>query len=208
MATIFDLPSIGFEQVSFDLVVPRSASRMEGRRTETRLFGTPYWQAGFQAVFLDLVGYGKADAWIRKVMSRGGVFRAHDAFRPRPIEAGQVPLTWAPGISSITNAGRTMGITGVGASFRFREGDYVAVKRTSSDLLVSLHSIAADVQANGAGSVSLQIDPAIDTQHFTAANSVPIFEKPYCLMQPADWSGAKSWQSRNPSFTGQEVFLS
>lgn len=205
---IFDFPALGIEQVgAFDLIVPRSVNQMIGRRTEARIFGTQHWQARFDLTYLDFRGYGKADAWIRKVMSRGGVFKAHDEFRPRPIEAGQTPLTWMPNLSSVTNGGRNVTITSLGANFQFREGDYVAFRRNSSALMVSLHSIAADVAANGSGSVTLEIDPLLNTQHFTAANSTPVFEKAYCLMQPFGWRAAKSWQSRNPSFSAQEVFF-
>lgn len=202
---VFDLPDLGYEQVgAFNLIVPRSGNRMEGRRTEVRLFGTPYWQAEYRMAWLTERRFGQADAWIRKVESRGGVFRAHDVFRPRPIEFGATPLTWTPTLTSITNDGRTVLVSGVAANARFREGDYVAFRM--SELVVSLHSVATDVAASAGGVVTLQIDAALDTQHFTTA-ALPIFEKPYCLMQPSDWSAAKSWSSRNPSFSAQEVFF-
>lgn len=202
---IFDLPDLGFEQASFDLIVPRNANQMEGRRTETRTFGTPYWRAEYRMIYLPDRAAGQADAWIRKVESRGGVFRAYDISRPRPIEFAATPLTWTPNLTSITNGGRTIGIAGVPGDAQFREGDYVAFKM-ASDLVVSLHTITADAKANSSGIVSLTIDAALDTQHFTTA-ALPIFEKPYCLMQPFNWSGAKSWASRNPSFSAQEVFF-
>lgn len=203
-AAIFDLPSLGFEQVSFDLIVPRHVNRMQGRRTEARLHGTPYWQAEYRLGYQTAHGVGQSEAWIRKLLVRGGVFKAYDVFRPRPIEAGQTPLVWTPDLTSITDGGKTVALTGVGNDFQFREGDYVAFKE--SDLVVSLHSIAADAQADGSGGVTLSIDPFLDTQHFTTA-AVPIFEKAYCLMQPGDWSLTKSWSSRNPSISAQEVFF-
>lgn len=201
---IFDMPELGFNQTDFDLIVPRSVNRMEGRRTESRLYGTPYWQASWQIVPLKPEQAGKADAWIRKVLARAGVFRAYDTSRPRPVEAGRSPLAWTPDLTSITNGGQTVGIPGVAANFQFREGDYVAFRM--SELVVSLHSIAADVKASGAGIVSLTIDPAIDTQNFTTA-AVPIFEKPYCLMQPTDWSATKPLFGTAPSLSAQEVFF-
>lgn len=202
---VFNLPELGFEQVSFELIVPRSANRMEGRRTEARTFGTPYWQASYLLGRKTIQSRGQLDAWIRKVASRGGVFRAYDPSRPRPVEFLSAPLTWTPDLTSITNAGRTVGISGVPANAQFRDGDYVAFKM-ASDLVVSLHTITADAKANSSGVVSLTIDAALDTQHFTTA-SLPIFEKPYCLMQPSDWSGAKSPSMQNPSFSAQEVFF-
>lgn len=201
---IFDMPALCFNQTDFDLVVPRSVNRMEGRRTESRLFGTPYWQGSWQIVPLTPAQAGKADAWIRKVLARGGVLKAYDTSRPRPVEAGLAPLTWTPDLTSITNDGQTVGISGVGNSFQFREGDYVAFRM--SGLVVSLHSIAADAKANGVGVVSLIIDPALDTQHFTTS-AVPIFEKPYCLMQPAEWRATKPIFGTSPSFSAQEVFF-
>lgn len=201
--TVYDPPSVGFSQVSFDLIVPRSVNMMEQRRTEALLWGTPYWQATYSVATLTERGYGQADAWIRKLLTRGGVFKAYDAFRPRPIEAGEAALTWTPALTGITSNGRNVSISGVGSGFQFREGDYVSFK--ASDLVISLHSIAADVKATGTN-VSLEIDPLLDVQNFTA-DATPIFEKPYCLMQPFDWSAAKSWSSRHPSFSAQEVFF-
>lgn len=203
-APVFDMPALGFNQTDFDLIVPRAVNRMQGRRTESRRSGTPYWTASYQIVPLTGLQAGKADAWIRKVLSRGGVFKAYDTSRPRPIEAGQTPLTWTPDLTSITNGGQTVAISGVGNNFQFREGDYVAFKE--NDLVVSLHSIAADAQANGSGAVSLTIDPFLDTQHFTAA-AVPIFEKAYCLMQPTDWKATKPVFGTAPAFSAQEVFF-
>lgn len=201
---IFDMPALGFNQTDFDLVVPRSVNRMEGRRTESRLFGTPYWQGSWQIVPLTPAQAGKADAWIRKVLARGGVLKAYDTSRPRPVESGLTQLTWTPSLTSITSGGQTIGISDVAANFQFREGDYVAFRM--SDLVVSLHSIAADAKANGVGVVSLIIDPALDTQHFTTS-AVPIFEKPYCLMQPAEWKASKPVYGSTPSFSAQEVFF-
>lgn len=201
---VLEMLTAGIEQVSFDLIVSRNANRMEGRRTEARTFGTPYWQASYSLGYQNPEGMGRAEAWMRKLMTRGGVFKAYDVFRPRPIEFGNTPLTWTPDLTSITNNGRTVAISGVAANAQFREGDYVAFKM--SDLVVSLHSVSDDVKANGSGVVSLTIDPPLDTEHFTAT-AVPIFEKPYCLMQPSDWSASKSWSSRNPSFSAQEVFF-
>ena len=201
---IFDLPSLGYNQTDFDLIVPRSVNRMEGRRTEARTFGTPYYVASYQIVPLAPERVGKADAWIRKVMSRNGVFRAYDVSRPRPVEAGLTPLTWTPDLISITNGGQTVAIAGVANNFQFREGDYVCFKM--SDLVVSLHTTAEDVRSNGSGAVTLTIDPPLDTQHFTAS-AVPIFEKPYCLMQPFEWKATKPVFGTAPSFSAQEVFF-
>lgn len=200
---IDSLPDIEFEQISFDLIVPGRVNQMQGRRTEKRVHGTPYWRASYQAGWQYESGIGKAEAFIRRVLSRGRVFRAHDLLRPRPIEFAGTPLTWSPSIVSITDA-HTVVVAGVPNLAQFREGDYVEFAMVP--LVVSLHSIAADVQANGAGQVTLSIDPALDLQHFTD-DAVPNFEKPSCIMQPFDWQNAKSWQSRNPSWSAQEVFF-
>lgn len=202
-APVFDLPDIGFDQVSFDLIVPRDGNRMEGRRTETRLYGTPYWSAQYQFSYQDERGVGIAEAFMRKLTSRSGVFRAYDAFRPRPIEFATTPIAWTPNIVSIIDP-NTVIVEGVPNNAQFRAGDYVGF--IMSSLVVSLHSIASDALANGSGAVTLSIDAALDTQNFTTA-AMPLFEKPYCLMQPANWSGPKSWQSRQPSFTAEEIFF-
>ena len=201
---VYDLPDFGFNQVSFDLIVPKSVNQMQGRRTESRIFGTAYWTAQYQLIPQAPVQAGRADAWIRRIQSQGAVFRAYDASRPRPVMAGLMPLAWAPTVTGISVNGRTIGIAGVGTDFQFTEGDYIAFRK--SDLVVSLHSINSDAQANGAGSVSLSIEPPLDTQHFTIA-STPIFEKPYCLMQPGDWQAAKPIFGVAPSFSAQEVFF-
>lgn len=200
---VFDMPPLGFTQNDFDLVVPRTVNQMQGRRTEARVAGTPYWRASWQIVPLTPEQAGNADAWIRKLMSRGGVFRAYDTSRPRPVEAGKTPLTWTPNLTTITDE-KTVIVSGVANNFQFREGDYVAFKM--SDLVVSLHSIAADVQANGSSVVTLEIDPPLDEQHFTTA-AEPIFEKPYCLMQPTEYRATKPVFGTAPSFSAQEVFF-
>lgn len=200
---IYDLPALGFNQVSFDLVVPRSVNRLGGRLTESVMFGTPYWVASYQIVPLDYQQAGQADAWVRRLLARGGVFKAYDASRPRPIEFSASPISWTPTLFSIPN-GNTPIVTGLPANAQLRAGDYVAFKM--SDLVVSLHSIAEDAQANGSGAVTLSIDPALDTDIFTTA-AVPIFEKPYCLMQITEWSATKPVFGTAPSFSAAEVFF-
>lgn len=202
--SVFDLPALGFNQTEFDLVVPRAVNRMRGRRTESIARGTPYWRASYQIIPLAPEKAGKADAWIRKVMSRGGVFRAYDASRPRPVEYSHSPLNWTPNLAVIDDGGKTVTISDVPPNAQFREGDYVSFKK--SDLVVSLHSIAADAVADGSGVVDLTIDPPLDTQNFSTTAD-PIFEKPYCLMQPSDWRATKPVFGTSPSFSAEEVFF-
>lgn len=200
---IFDMPPLGFNQTDFDLIVPRSINRLGGRLTESVTFGAPYWTARYQIVPLTRQQAGVADAWVRKLLSRAGVFRAYDTSRPRPIEYHETPLNWSPTLFSIVDP-RTVNITTLPGYAQLRAGDYVAFKM--SDLVVSLHSIAEDAQANGSGAVTLSIDPALDTDIFTTA-AVPIFEKPYCLMQVTEWSATKPVFGPTPSFTATEVFF-
>lgn len=211
-ATILAMPELGFEQVSFDLVVPVAVSRMEGRRTEELRRGSPFWRAEYATGRLDPRQAGRADAFFRQCKSRGAVFRAHDIFRPRPIEwaAANPGQPFAIGgfngtaaVAALPNA-HTVQVAGVPANFQFREGDYVEI--VMSAYRIALHSIAADAKASGSGAVTLSIDPGLDGQNFTTAATVN-FERPSCLMRPFGWESIKSPRRARGSFFGEEVFL-
>lgn len=199
------LPSLPWREFELKPIDPASVNRMVGRRTERRAFGTPYWVARCHSDFLEPHQYGEADAFEMLSSSRGALVLAHDVFRPRPIEAGQAPLSWTPNLGSITNGGRTVTVSGVGPGFQFRRGDYVEFRMSA--LVRSLHRIVADAQANGSGTVTLSIMFALDTQHFSTQAAVS-FEKPSTVMMidPGSFSAPKGWGSRQVSFSMTEVF--
>lgn len=217
MATVMEMPDArGWQDVRFDPVVPRNTDRMEGRRTEAQRFGTPFWRASWTAGWSTKIDMGKLDAFMMRAGDNGEVFRAHDAFRPRPIDHdNELPLSGMragggafDGTATITaRTATSLTISGLPALFQFRAGDYVEVRKSAT--LISLHRIMADVRASAGGVVTLSIRYALDTQTFTLPLTAN-FEKASCLMQidPGSYSASKAWSGRNPSFTAQEVFVS
>lgn len=216
MADPIALPDIdGWESVDFDPVAPRNAERMEGRRTEMQIFGTPYWQATYRPGRLAFRDFGKMDAFMMLAGDGGDYFLAHDPFRPRPMahdlgvplagtKAGGGAFNGTAVLTAITNS-RAVTVSGLPANLQLRRGDYVEFRMSA--LKRSLHRIVADAQANGSGLVALSIRFGLDTQHFTTA-AVVNFEKPACVMQidPGSYKGTKSLRDRRPSFSATEVF--
>lgn len=218
MPTLVSLPDVGWAEALFDPVRPRATDRMEGRRTEMQEVGTAWWQARYTPRFLEPRDFGRMDAFMMRAGDGGEVFAAYDPFRPRPIRMDSgAPLSGTKAgtstafdgsatLNSITNS-RVIVVGGLPAGFLFSAGDYLEVRR--STFVRSLHRIMADVAASGAGVATLSIKHGLDTQIFTAANSIIQLEKPSCLMQidPGSYQGAKSWASRQPSFSATEVFF-
>ncbi|MBN7804915.1 hypothetical protein JZX86_05990 [Agrobacterium rosae] len=217
MADPISLPAVGWKECTFDPIQPRSTNRMEGRRTESQTFGTPFWRATYQATWLDKPKFGLMDAFMMQAGDDGETFLGYDIFRPRPIamdtgsplsgtKVGGGAFNGTAVLQTITNS-RAVVISDLPSGFVLSPGDYVEFRM--SPLLRSLHRIITPATANGSGVVTLSIRHGLDTQNFTTS-SVVNFEKPSCTMQiDADsYSGAKSWDSREPSFTATEVFVS
>lgn len=216
MATIIDLPNIvGWEECSFDPIVPRSVDRMEGRKTEGVRLGQAYWTATYKPGRLGFLDFGKMDAFMMQAGDNGEVFRAYDVFRPRPIRhdnnqplsgnrAGGGAFDGTATLASIIDP-LTISVSGLPAAFMFSNGDYVELRKGTAS---SLHRIKSAAIANGAGVVTLSILYALDTQNFDITSQVR-FEKPSCLMQidPNSYDGKKSKASRRPSFSAAEVFI-
>ncbi|MET3925546.1 hypothetical protein [Devosia sp. 2618] len=216
--TIIDLPAIvGWWECLFDPVVPRDLERMEGRRTESMRFGTPYWRGSWTTTALTPAQMGALEAFAMMAGDNGEVFRAYDASRPRPIDYhtdDHAPLSGTragggafDGTATIT--GRTafsLTVSMLPANFQFRAGDYVEVRRSAS--IISLHRITADVRASASGVVTLPIRHGLDLQNFPLPLTAN-FEKASCLMQvdPGALSASKPLIERRASFTAQEVFF-
>lgn len=216
MVTIVNLPNIvGWEECSFDPVVPRSVDRMEGRRTEGVRLGQPYWRASFTPGRLKFFDYGKMDAFMMTAGDGGEVFRAYDVFRPRPMRhdtgqplsgnrAGGGAFDGTATLAAIINS-LTISVSGLPAAFWLSDGDYVELRKGNAS---SLHRIRGDAIATAGGTVTLSIRYALDLQNFDVSSQVR-FEKPSCLMQidPGSYDAKKSKSSRRPSFTAEEVFI-
>lgn len=216
MATPINLPAVKWLECNFDPQRPRATDRMEGRRTEGQTVGTPWWAATYKTGWLQEAEMGALDAFMMQAGDDGETFLGYDIFRPRPILMdAKVPLsgTKAGGgtfngtatLNSITNS-RTVVVGGLPAGFKLSAGDYIEFRMSA--LLRSLHRIMAAATANSSGVVTLSIKYGLDTQHFTTA-AVVNFEKAACIMQidPGSYSGTKSWQARQPSFSATEVFI-
>nr|WP_246671794.1 hypothetical protein [Mesorhizobium sp. B2-2-3] len=189
---------------------------MEGRRTEGQSIGTPWWTAQYTGVWRNKAEFGLLDAFMMQAGDDGETFLGYDVFRPRPIlmdtgaplsgtKAGGGAFNGTAVLNSITNS-RTVVIGGLPAGFQFSPGDYVEFRMTA--LTRSLHRIMAPATTNGAGVVTLSIKYGLDLDNFTTS-AVVNFEKAACVMQidPGSYSGAKSWSSRQPSFSATEVFI-
>ncbi|OOG61992.1 hypothetical protein B0E45_31800 [Sinorhizobium sp. A49] len=204
-------------ECKFDPIQPRNSDQMEGRRTESQTFGTPYWVASYLTRPLLRPEFGIMDAFMMQLDDNGQTFLAHDVFRPRPTahdtgfplsgpRAGGGSFNGDAVLQSIVNP-TTIVVSGLPAGFQLSPGDYVEVRK---NLLVrSLHRIMAPATANAGGVVTLSIRYRLDTGVFNTASTVQ-FEKPACTMQidPGSYDGKKSWANRSPSFTAKEVFYS
>lgn len=216
---VLDLPSIrGWKDGAFDPIRPARSNQMRGRRTERLLQGAPYWTASFQSVHLTYEDFGLMDAF-RMQMDGGGVFRAYDPMRARPIahdkhdgqplsgtKAGGGAFSGSATLVEIISPTKVR-VGGLPAGFRLSIGDYLCLAMAT--LVVSLHRITAPAVAESGGVVTLDILHPLDTQHFTTA-SVVHFEKPFCLMQvdPSSWDMGKPVSGERPvSFSAQEVFF-
>ncbi len=217
MADPISLPAVGWKECTFDPVKPRSINRMEGRRTESQSFGTPYWRANYQATWLDKAKFGLMDAFMMQAGDDGDTFLGYDVFRPRPIamDTGS-PLSGTKAAGGAFNGdaylqaitGTTqLNVGGLPAGFILSPGDYVELRMTV--LKRSLHRVIAPATASSGGFVTLTVRHPVDRDHFTSSATVH-FEKPSCTMQidPDSYSGAKSWDNREPSFSATEVFVS
>ena len=201
----------------FDPIQPRNSDQMEGRRTESQSFGTPYWVASYVTRPLLRPEFGVMDAFMMQLDDNGQTFLAHDVFRPRPIahdngfplsgsKAGGGAFNGDAVLQSITNP-VTIVVSGLPAGFHLSRGDYVEIRK--NPLARSLHRIIAPAIANAGGVATLSIRYALDTGNFNTSCTVH-FEKPSCTMQidPGSYDGKKSWANRSPSFTATEVFFS
>lgn len=215
MSDPIDLPDVGYRSVEFDPVRPRATERMEGRRTETQTFGTPWWVAKYTVQILSRADFGKLDAFQMSAGDDGETFRAYDVYRPRPIlEDLGVPLSGVKagggafdGTATIETivSSREIDIQGLPAGFQLSTGDYVEFREAGQS---SLHRLLAAVTADVDGKATLTIAFGLDTQNFTDAAEVR-FEKPSCLMQvdPGSFSGPKTRVPGDRSFSATEVFI-
>lgn len=213
MAEIITLPAVTYAQVNFDPVRPGDSNQMDGRRTESQVFGTPYWIAKYAAEKLTTEEAGLFDAFVMDAED-GCFIEAHDPHRARPIAYGRQPLsgTKAGGgafngdavLQGITNS-RTISVSGLPAGFLLSVGDYVEIRK--STFVRSLHRVRQAATASAGGVVSLSIRFPLDLQTFTLPCTVR-FEKPSCLMMidKGSYSLPKSWPNFAVNFSATEFF--
>lgn len=212
-APIVDLPSVIYSQSNMRPVRPADVNRMEGRRTETLVDGTPYWTLQLTAEKLTTSEAALFDAFEMDVED-GCLIAAYDPHRPRPIAYGAQPLsgTRAAGGAFVGDGGlqaindpNTITVSGLPAGFNLSAGDYVEVRKSAYER--SLHRIRAPAVANSGGIVTLSIRFFLDTQVFAVGAAVR-FEKPTCLMSidKGSYSSPKSWPNYSVSFSATEVF--
>ncbi|MBZ3690981.1 hypothetical protein [Phyllobacterium calauticae] len=217
MATLISLPPVPLIECDFKPVRPRDTNRMEGRKTESQTFGTPYWTMSAKFAALSDTDLGLMRAFMMQAGDDGEVFAAYDAMRPRPVlmdmgkplsgtKAGGGAFNGDAVLQTIINA-LLIAVSGLPAGFQLSPGDYVEIRK--SPTVRSLHLITAAATANPSGNCTFPIKYALDLQTFTLPCTVH-FEKPSCTMQidPGSWQGPKSWASREPSFSATEVFFS
>jgi hypothetical protein len=213
-ATIVSLPDVIYSQANMRPVRPGDVNQMEGRRTESRVFGAPYWTLQLTAEKLTTGEAALFDAFEMDAED-GCLIAAHDPHRPRPIAyQGSQPLSGVKAgggafdgdavLQSITDP-LTIVVSGLPAGFVLSPGDYVEVRK--SEYVRSLHRIRSGAVANGAGVVTLSIRFFLDTQAFTVPCAVR-FEKPTCLMtiDKGSLSAVRTWPNYNASFSATEVF--
>lgn len=203
--TLADLPISGF---SPKLIVPTDLSRMEGRRTESAVFGEAYWIASFQTPFLSPEQMGIIEAWSQQLAGAAGQFLMYDKSRPRPLSAGETVLPDnAGGLATIDTIvdGKTLNISGLPPGFVLSVGDYVEIRQSTGTR--ALRTLAIAVTADSSGEATLNLTVAINTDVFTSTAQA-VFEKPSCVMQiEGDFSLDKAWSARTASFSATEVFL-
>lgn len=208
MVDIVELPAVPFAQCEFDPVRPSSTERMEGRRVESQSTGTPYWTASYKTDFLTREQAGLLAAFQMLSGDNGGVFRAYDVDRQRPLKyLGGFPAGFN-GNATVRgfNNSRSVEAGGLPSGFQLVAGDYLEIRK--STLVRSLHRVTAAATASAAGIATIKFDYPIDLQHFTVPCTVH-FERASCLMQidPGSFSAPKSMADRTVSFTATEMFF-
>lgn len=212
-ATIISLPGVIYSQSVMRPVRPSSVDRMEGRKTESLVSGTPYWTLQLTADKLTTAEVGLLDAFEMDAED-GCLIAAYDPHRPRPIAYGAQPLSGVragggafvgdAALQTINNP-NTIVVSGLPAGFKLSAGDYLEVRKSPYER--SLHRIRDAATANSVGVVTLSIRFYLDTQVFTVGNTVR-FEKPTCLMEidKGSFSSPKSWPNYSASFSATEMF--
>lgn len=208
MVDIVELPAVPFAQCDFDPIRPSSTERMEGRRVESQSTGTPYWTASYKTGFLTREQAGRMAAFQMLCGDNGGVFRAYDIDRQRPLMYLAGFPSGFSGNATVRgfNNSRSVEVGSLPAAFQLVVGDYLEIRKTA--LVRSLHRITALSTASASGVATIRFDYPIDLQHFRVPCTAH-FEQASCLMQidPGSFSAPKSMADRAVSFTATEMFF-
>lgn len=169
MVDIVELPTVPFAQCEFDPIRPSSTERMEGRRVESQSTGTPYWVAKYKTDFLTREKAGLMSAFQMLCGDNGGVFRAFDVDRQRPLKyLGGFPSGFN-GNATVRgfNNSRSVEVGSLPSGLQFVVGDYLEIRKTA--LVRSLHRITAAATASASGVATIKFDYPIDLQEMTFA---------------------------------------
>ena len=186
--------SVAIERVDYG--APEASGRQGGVQA-----GWPLWSANFE---LDRSDPASADLWrtfFDRLRGRTRRFFAGDPTRPftRAYPNGFAGLvragggiyggaanSWAQAIDADGNA--LIGLTGLPANFPLNLGDLLGWKWSSAGSpggtndRRTMARVVEAVSANGAGALTVMVDPPIDTR-VVPANAVAHFDRPLCVMQ-------------------------
>ncbi|MGF7160124.1 hypothetical protein FHS85_001747 [Rhodoligotrophos appendicifer] len=170
----------------FDLRRTVLATPFRGGGAQVIETGPSRWMASFTTQTLDLIAFGRFQAWLDD--RRGGLepFLGHDPHRPLPgeyIDSGLPALTSAgnpfAGTGAVTQlTATTIRLVGLPANFQFRAGDYVGLVEEERR---GLFRVAADLTGASNGIATVNIQPNVPLNLFSTAATYKL-TKAACLM--------------------------
>lgn len=212
MTALVTFPVLPIKDIDFDLAHLIDEARMEGRRTESAIFGQSYWKMSAETPFLTAEQRDDARAFFEEAMLPGNYFLGHNFFNERPRAYGQTPLSGTKavggafdGTGDVDNltSSTEIDISGLPEDFEINKGCFVEVRM--STFVRSLHRVRTAVIAGTDGSATIELVNPLDTQTFTDAATVN-FEKAACVMRLTGFKLPEGWFSRSVSFEAEEAF--
>lgn len=174
-----ELHSYALNESTFTFVEQVSLSRSAGGATVATVeYGDPYLRAKFVTLRMGLAERHGWEAW--KDGLRGGLasFLAWDASRPEPLAypAGVPEImagTWNGLGSATALAAHLITASGAPQDFRMTAGDHIGLVQSDR---YGLFRVGENVAAD-AGSIAVQVEPAVPLNMFTAGATV-VFHRP------------------------------
>ncbi len=136
-----------------------------------REIGPRLWQGSISLGRMTPAEAAEAAALIDLVRGAGASFLIHDLHRPYPAgdPAGMILGAAAPTVSAIDPDRRTLTVGGLPAAYVLSRGDLLGLSYGAAPLRRTLHRIVTGGIASGAGSVSIEVVPALPTPILTGA---------------------------------------